>query len=43
VRRILVGFRDDNGAVQKLQTLETLKLPAGRCKLELLSVDPPIA
>ena len=27
VRRILVGFRDDNGTVVKLQTLETLKLP----------------
>ena len=27
VRRIIVGFRDDDGAVRKLQTLETLKLP----------------
>lgn len=27
VRRILVGFRDDDGAVRKLQSLETLKLP----------------
>ena len=27
VRRILVGFRDDAGAVRKLQTLDTLKLP----------------
>jgi RAT1-interacting protein len=27
VRRILVGFRDDSGHVQKLQTLDTLKLP----------------
>ena len=27
VRRILVGFRDDDGFVRKLQTLDTLKLP----------------
>ena len=27
VRRILVGFRDDDGHVRKLQTLDTLKLP----------------
>ena len=27
MNRIVVGFRDDNGFVRKLQTLETLKLP----------------
>ena len=28
VRQILVGFRDDHGMVQKMQNLETMKLPS---------------
>ena len=28
VRQILVGFRDDDGMVQKMQNLETMKLPS---------------
>lgn len=42
VRRILVGFRDDSGAVRKLQTLDTLKLP-GYAARHQLAWDPKTA